>query len=104
MSQDQEVAISTLDPAESQAVEVITCLKALEASTKVSPVTPTSEVPISSETSINLNLIFEDDFDYTTSNHVSPTLLSISSPKHTSFPENELTGVQDQLVEISTSE
>lgn len=93
-----------MDPAEFQDAEVMIGLKVVEASTKVSPTTVASEVLISGETCINLNLISEDDFDYTTQSHVSPIPLSISSPKHIYLPENESTGVQNQLVEISASE
>lgn len=46
-----------------------------------------------------LNLISEDDFDYSTLNHKSSTPSPISSPnqspKHTSLPVDESTDVQN---------
>lgn len=55
-------------------------------------------------TGIDLNLIFEDDFDYTTLNHISPTTLPIPSPnqslKHIYLPVDETIVAQNQLVEF----
>lgn len=54
-----------------------------------------------------MNLISEDDFDYTTLNHISPTPSPITSPnqspKHTSLPIDETIVAQNQLVEFSAS-
>ena len=82
-------------------------LKVVEAyanSEEVIPETTASDALIYGETCINLNLISEDDFDYTTLNHISPTPSPISSLKHTWLPINEPTNVQNQLVEYSVAE
>lgn len=81
------------------------CLKTIEAfvvlEEVISETVAPSEVMNTGVTCINFNLIFEDDFNCTTLNHISPT--PNQSPKHTSLPENEPTDVQNHLVEFSHS-
>lgn len=96
-----------MEPTKVQATEVMVTLKVVESSVlseEVVPETVASDALNSGKTSINLNLVSEDDFDRTTYNHISPTPSPIPSPKHTSLPTNELTGVHNQLVEFSASE
>lgn len=64
-----------METSEAQAAEVMVDLQAVEASgipKGVFPEIAASDALNTGETGINLNLVSEDDFDYTTLNHISP--------------------------------
>lgn len=108
VSKDQKVVVGgVLEPVEVQVAKVMVVLKVMEASNvskKVVPETATFDALNSGKIGINLNLVSEDDFDYTPLSHIYPTPSPIPSPKHKYLPANEPTGVQNQLVEFSASE
>lgn len=110
VSKDQEVGGGVLEPAEVQAAEVMIGLKIVEDSNiskEVVPETAASGTMDSGETCINMNLLYEDDFDCTNLNHISPTpshiLSSNKSLKHTSLPINKPFDVQNQLTVFPAS-
>lgn len=107
VSKDQETVVGILELAEVQATKVMFGLKVVEASVvseEVIPETAALDALNYGKTCINMNLVYEDDFDCTTLNHISPTPSLIPSPKHTYILANEPTGVQNQLVEFSAYE